>query len=238
MHMSNTTSLLEPQLEIIQPSVKMITATPDAEKLIAYCARVSNPANQNNEKIEKLLAYCIKNHHWSVFETASVTFEITTSRAISAQILRHRSATFQEFSQRYAVTQSFQPIDVRLQDTKNRQNSVEVEDQEFKSEIEEIYYQSLLQSQAAYQSLLDKGVAKEVARFVLPMASTSVIYMTNNVRNWIHYLDVRAFGEGVQKEHRVVALNIAKELCELLPTTALALDWENRINEAKTKFGC
>lgn len=223
---------------IEQPSVKLVSKTehliPEieqtAEGLVAYCARVSSP-NQTNPNYEKLLKYCADHGHYSVFEMANFCFEITTSKAIAAQILRHRSANFQEFSARYAEVQSFQPLEARLQDSQNRQNSIEANDLELDTEVQAIYENVLQTCWTAYQALLAKGVAKEQARFVLPQSATTKMYMQNNLRNWIFYLEVRAFGEGVQKEHRQIALEIAKELSKQCPVIAKAFDWENRIKK-------
>tara|TARA_B100000029_G_scaffold335957_1_gene328077 strand:+ start:572 stop:1189 length:618 start_codon:yes stop_codon:yes gene_type:complete len=204
--------------------VKLISITPDAENLIAYCARVSSK-NQNNPNIEKLLKYCYEHGHWSVFETAYITIEIETSRAISAQILRHRSFTFQEFSQRYAEVPDFITYKARRQDTKNRQKSID--DMSFEDkhwfDIAQDRVQSL--TAALYLDALDKGIAKEQARFLLPMSSKTKLYMTGNVRSWIHYLDQRCKWD-TQQEHREIALKIRDIIIKELPTISKAVAWK------------
>ena len=203
--------------------VKLISITPDSEKLIAYCARVSSN-QQDNPSISKLLRYCIKHKHWSIFETAYLTVEINTSRAISAQILRHRSFTFQEFSQRYAEVPDFVSYNARRQDKKNRQASIDdmsIEDRHWFS-VAQDRVQTLTAS--LYLDALDKGIAKEQARFLLPMSSKTKIYMTGNIRSWIHYLELRT-GIETQKEHRDIAKDIKKIFKEELPIISGALEW-------------
>ena len=203
--------------------VKLISITPDSEKLIAYCARVSSN-QQDNPSISKLLRYCIKHKHWSIFETAYLTVEINTSRAISAQILRHRSFTFQEFSQRYAEFPDFVSYDARRQDKKNRQASIDdmnIEDKHWFS-VAQDRVQTLTAS--LYLDALDKGIAKEQARFLLPMSSKTKIYMTGNISSWIHYLELRT-GIETQKEHRDIAREIKKIFKEELPIISGALEW-------------
>ena len=204
--------------------VKLIAITPDAENLIAYCARVSSK-KQNNPNIEKLLTYCYEHGHWSVFETAYITIEIETSRAISAQILRHRSFTFQEFSQRYAEVPDFITYEARRQDTKNRQKSID--DMSFEDKhwfnIAQDRVQSL--TAALYLDALDKGIAKEQARFLLPMSSKTKLYMTGNVRSWIHYIDQRCKWD-TQQEHREIALKIREIMIKELPTISKAVAWK------------
>lgn len=204
--------------------VRLIWITPDAEKIIGYCARVSNPANQDNPDVEKLLAYCVKNRHWSVFETAGMNVEIETSRAISAQILRHRSFSFQEFSLRYAEAIDFQMYPARRQDGKNRQNSIDDLDDDVKDWF--IAAQNEVQNLATvkYKQALAKGIAKEQARFLLPMSTTTKLYMNGTIRSWIHYLDLRS-GNGTQKEHMDIALGIREIFNKELPTIAKALQW-------------
>ena len=181
-------------------SVKLIWITPEAEKLIAYCARVSSP-NQDNPNIKGLLKYCIRNAHWSIFEMCNMCIEINTTRAISAQILRHRSFSFQELSQRYAkIEKKPDYFDLRRQDHKNRQNSIDDISQETKKELNNSVRMTLLEIDRCYQNLLDNGVAKECARMILPMCSPTKLYMNSNIRNWIHYLKVRC-GNGTQLEH-------------------------------------
>ena len=209
-------------IEMEKP-VKLISITPDSEKLVAYCARVSSN-QQDNPSISKLLRYCIKHKHWSIFETAYLTVEINTSRAISAQILRHRSFTFQEFSQRYAEVPDFVSYEARRQDNKNRQNSIDdmsIEDRHWFSAAQD-KVQTLTSS--LYLDALDKGIAKEQARFLLPMSSKTKVYMTGNIRSWIHYLELRT-GVETQKEHRDIAREIKKIFKEELPIISGALKW-------------
>lgn len=205
-------------------NVRLVSATPDAEKIIGYCARVSNPANQDNPEVTKLLAYCIKNKHWSVFEQASMTVEIETSRAISAQILRHRSFNFQEFSQRYAAATECVTYEARRQDDKNRQNSIDdLSDstkQWFKNAQERIQDLAL----DYYDKALAFGIAKEQARFLLPMSTKTKLYMTGNLRSWMHYIELRTEA-GTQKEHRDIAESIKGIFKEQFPTISEALKW-------------
>ena len=203
--------------------VKLIAITPKAEELVAYCARVSS-SNQFNPNIEKLLEYCIDHGHWSVFETPYITLEINTSRAISAQILRHRSFTFQEFSQRYAAVEDFETYEARRQDSKNRQNSINDMSSEEKLWFNLAQEKIRLISASLYHDALDKGIAKEQARFLLPMSSKTKLYMTGNVRSWIHYLDLRCHID-TQKEHRDIALAIRKILKKELPIISKAVAW-------------
>ena len=209
-------------------SVKLISITPDAEKTMAYIARVSNPDNQDNPQIEKLLAYCLKHGHFSVFEQAHITMEIETTRDIAAQILRHRSFTFQEFSQRYAaVTNIAQVPELRMQDHKNRQNSIEVTNPELKAvltELQERTSKLFELSQDLYEEMLNVGVAKECARKVLPLNTETKIYMTGNVRQWLHYIQLRS-GNGTQKEHMQIALDAKEVFIKELPIVAKALGW-------------
>ncbi len=206
-----------------------ISVTPDAEKTIGYIARVSNPNNQENPKVEKLLAYCIKHGHWSVFEQATMTVEINTTRAIAQQILRHRSFTYQEFSQRYADSKllGFDNIplpDLRRQDDKNRQNSIDDVDPFTKQELEIVIKRHFESSMDIYQQMLRLGIAKECARFVLPLAVPTKIYMTGSVRSWIHYIELRS-ANGTQKEHMDIALDAKRVFAEQFPICAEALDW-------------
>jgi thymidylate synthase (FAD) len=208
--------------------VNLISVTPDAEKHIAYCARVSNPSNQGNDSFEGLLKYCINHKHWSIFEQAFMTLEIETTRGLAAQILRHRSFTFQEFSQRYAdssLLSSTIPLpELRRQDTKNRQNSIDDLDPQV---IEKLNYQMNTlfdSSMALYQQMLESGVAKECARFVLPLATPTRLYMSGSLRSWMHYIDLRS-ANGTQKEHMDIA-NACKEIfAEQFPTIGGALEW-------------
>jgi thymidylate synthase (FAD) len=207
--------------------VKLIQATPNPEQNMAYIARVSNPKNQDNESFEGLLKYCIKHQHWSVFEQAYMTLQIETSRAIAAQILRHRSFTFQEFSQRYADSTELGKIplpELRRQDVKNRQNSID----DLPKEIAEVFRKRIkLQFDHAvdlYEDMLEAGVAKECARFVLPLATPTRIYMTGSCRSWIHYISLRS-SNGTQKEHMEIAEDCKKVFAEQYPTVAKALEW-------------
>jgi thymidylate synthase (FAD) len=199
-------------------SVKLIWITPDAEKVIAYCARVSNPVNQENwDTASRLIRYCAKNAHWSVFEQACMCLEIETTRAISAQILRHRSFSFQEFSQRYAAVDaaSVAPVQLRRQDLKNRQNSIDdIPDlnDKYKAQIEQLNESAL----KLYSQMVEDGVAKESARFVLPLATKTRLYMTGSIRSWIHYCQVRC-DPSTQKEHRDVANEVKRILIENIP---------------------
>jgi len=206
-----------------EEAVKLIAITPKAEELIAYCARVSS-SNQFNPDIAKLLKYCINHGHWSVFETPYITVEINTSRAISSQILRHRSFTFQEFSQRYAEVADFETYPARRQDSKNRQNSIDDMDSEDKRWFVSAQDRIQLLSASLYHDALDKGIAKEQARFLLPMSSKTKLYMTGNVRSWIHYLDLRCHID-TQKEHRDIALAIREILKKELPIISKAVAW-------------
>ena len=209
-------------------NVKLISKTPDAEALIAYCARVSNPANQENENSAGLLRYCIKHKHWSIFEQASMTLEINTSRGIAAQILRHRSFTFQEFSQRYAdsslLADKIPMFDLRRQDTKNRQNSIDDIDEFTKQEFEIQIQRYFAEGMDLYQAMLDKGIAKECARFVLPLATPTKLYMSGSVRSWIHYIQLRS-ANGTQKEHMDIANECKCIFAGQFPVIAEALGW-------------
>ena len=208
-------------------NVELVTVTPDAEKLMAYVARVSNPSNQDNEKFAGLLKYCINHQHWSVFEQSSMTLEIETTRAIAAQILRHRSFTYQEFSQRYASSTNLGKIPVpeyRKQDIKNRQNSTDDLDPFLKQTLE-LQTQTLFDSATAlYEQMLADGVAKECARMVLPLATPTRIYMTGSCRSWIHYINLRS-AHGTQKEHMLIAEGCREVFIEQFPTVSEALGW-------------
>jgi len=205
----------------------LISVTPDAEKHIAYCARVSNPSNQGNDSFEGLIKYCIKHKHWSIFEQAFLTVELSTTRAIAAQVLRHRSFTFQEFSQRYADSTVLGKIplpELRRQDTKNRQNSTDDLDP-FENQKMQIQMQTLFDSATAlYQQMLERGVAKECARNVLPMCVPTKMYMSGSLRSWMHYIDLRS-ANGTQKEHMVLANECKAIFVEQFPVIASALDW-------------
>ena len=207
--------------------VKLISVTPDAEKHIAYVARVSNPKNQNNENFAGLLKYCIKHGHWSIFEQSFMTLEIETTRGIAAQILRHRSFTYQEFSQRYADSNLLGEIELpelRRQDTKNRQNSIDDLDPEVVEKLNKQMNTLFSSALSLYNQMLEKGIAKECARFVLPLATPTRIYMTGSARSWIHYIDLRS-SHGTQKEHMDIAEACRSIFVEEFPTIAEALEW-------------
>jgi thymidylate synthase (FAD) len=212
----------------ILSEVKLISVTPDAEKTMAYVARVSNPSNQDNENYAGLLRYCIQHNHWSVFEQAHMSLEIETNRGIAAQILRHRSFTFQEFSQRYADTNllaSEIPVpELRRQDTKNRQNSTDDLEEEKVFVMNKMIRDLFKDAQDTYNFLLEQGVAKECARFVLPLATPTRIYMTGSCRSWIHYINLRS-AHGTQKEHMVIAEQCREIFKEQFPEVAKALEW-------------
>ena len=208
--------------------VRLVSVTPDAEQTMAYIARVSNPDNQNNEKFAGLLKYCIKHNHWSVFEQSTMTLEIQTTRAIAAQILRHRSFTYQEFSQRYAdsslLGETIPLPELRRQDDKNRQNSIDDLDP-FEVQKMEMQMKTLFDSSMAlYQQMLGRGVAKECARMVLPLCTPTRIYMTGSCRSWIHYITLRS-ANGTQKEHMDIAEACKKVFVEQFPTVSEALEW-------------
>ena len=209
-------------------SVKLVSVTPDAEKMMAYVARVSNPNNQENPNYAKLLGYCIKHNHWSVFEQSFMTLEIETTRGLAAQILRHRSFTYQEFSQRYAdssmLADQVPMFDLRRQDTKNRQNSIDDIDPFVKQEFEIKIRRHFDEAMVLYQSMLDSGIAKECARFVLPLATPTRLYMSGSCRSWIHYITLRS-ANGTQKEHMDIAEECKKIFVEQFPTCAAALEW-------------
>ena len=208
--------------------VKLVSVTPDAEKTMAYIARVSNPKNQDNPSIGGLLSYCIQHQHWSVFEQSSMTLEIETTRAIAAQILRHRSFTFQEFSQRYADTNLIAekiPLPaLRKQDTKNRQNSTDDLDEFVKQDIEMTITAHFNNAEKLYKRMLEAGVAKECARMVLPLATPTRLYMTGSCRSWIHYINLRS-AHGTQKEHMDIAEECRKVFTEQFPAVSEALEW-------------
>ena len=209
-------------------SVKLISVTPDAEQTMAYVARVSNPNNQENPNYAKLLGYCIKHNHWSVFEQSFMTLEIETTRGLAAQILRHRSFTYQEFSQRYAdsslLSEKIELPELRRQDTKNRQNSIDDIDPFVKQEFEIKMRKHFDEAMVLYQSMLDMGIAKECARFVLPLATPTRLYMSGSCRSWIHYIQLRS-ANGTQKEHMEIADQCKKIFAEQFPTVAEALEW-------------
>ena len=209
-------------------NVKLVTVTPKAEELMGYVARVSNPKNQDNPKVAGLLGYCIKHGHWSVFEQAHLTVEIETTRGLAAQILRHRSFTYQEFSQRYAdssmLAETIPLPELRRQDDKNRQNSIDDLDrfvvQDFQLEMQKHFAEGM----KLYKDMLDAGVAKECARFVLPLATPTRLYMTGSVRSWIHYINLRS-AHGTQKEHMNIAEECRRIFSEQFPSVSQALEW-------------
>ena len=210
-------------------TVKLIQITPNPEEQIAYIARVSNPNNQDNPDYAKLLAYCIKHQHWSIFEQAFMTLEIETTRGLAAQILRHRSFTFQEFSQRYAdtslVTRGNIPLpELRRQDKKNRQNSTDDLDPKKVEMLNREIRQHFTDAQDLYRYMIDMGVAKECARFILPLAVPTRLYMSGSVRSWIHYIDLRS-AHGTQKEHKEIAEQCRDIFKEQLPVVSEALGW-------------
>ena len=219
-------------------TVKLVSITPDAEKTMAHIARVSNPSNQDNEKFAGLLKYCINHQHWSVFEQSSMTLEIETTRAIAAQILRHRSFTFQEFSQRYADSTQLGVIPIpklRKQDLKNRQNSTDDLDEFVKQKLE-LQMQTLFDSATAlYQQMLEEGVAKECARMVLPLCTPTRIYMTGSCRSWIHYIELRS-AHGTQKEHMDIAQACKTVFIEQFPIVSEALEWRNGVVEIQKQI--
>ena len=209
-------------------SVKLISVTPDAEKTMAYVARVSNPNNQENPNYAKLLGYCIKHNHWSVFEQSFMSLEIETTRGLAAQILRHRSFTYQEFSQRYAdsslLAEAIPLPELRRQDTKNRQNSIDDIDPFMVQKYEMLMQQHFQAGMDLYQKMLADGIAKECARFVLPLATPTRIYMSGSCRSWIHYIQLRS-ANGTQKEHMDIALDAKRVFCEQFPAVAEAMEW-------------
>ena len=209
-------------------TVKLVSITPDAEKTMGYIARVSNPANQDNEKYAGLLKYCIKHNHWSVFEQSSMSLEIETNRAIAAQILRHRSFTFQEFSQRYAASTALGDIELpelRRQDEKNRQNSTDDLDPEMVEKFNKQMITLFSSAKSLYEQMLSQGVAKECARMVLPLCTPTRIYMTGSCRSWIHYINLRS-AHGTQKEHMDIANACRKVFTEQFPAVSEALGWD------------
>lgn len=198
--------------------VSLVWATPNAEALVAYMARVSNPANQNNPETSKLISYLVRNKHWSPFEMVNVCMEIETTRDIARQILRHRSFSFQEFSQRYAEAQDFEHSEARLQDHKNRQNSLECLDPDLSRMWQADQTTLISLARSIYKRALDAGIAKEVARKILPEGMTmSRMYMNGTLRSWIHFTEIRC-DEATQKEHREVANQCKAILTERFPS--------------------
>jgi thymidylate synthase (FAD) len=210
-------------------NVKLVNSTPNPEFFISYIARVSSPDNQENPDYAKLIKYLLKNKHFSPFEHSYFTFQIVTSRALTAQILRHRSLTFQELSQRYTVVDAVEPIELRKQAVKNRQSSEEVFDPivdpgaDYRMHASDIVSDIVNDAQRVYQKLIDLGVAKECARMILPMATQTTLYATGSVRSWIHYLNLRN-DEHTQKEHQLIAQEIESILRLYVPTVFEALD--------------
>ena len=213
--------------------VKLVSLTPDAEKHMAYCARVSNPNNQDSDNIARLLGYCINHGHFSVFEQAFMTLEINTTRGLAAQILRHRSFTYQEFSQRYADTsflsEQIPLFELRRQDDKNRQNSIDDITDEVRSKYNVLIREHFAKAKGLYDQMLKDGIAKECARFILPLATPTRLYMSGTVRSWIHYISLRE-KNGTQKEHMDIAKQCKEIFCRQFPTVAEALggiekDW-------------
>ena len=207
--------------------VRLISVTPDAEKTMAHIARVSNPNNQDNPNYSGLLKYCIKHNHWSVFEQSTMTLEIETTRAIAAQVLRHRSFTFQEFSQRYADSNLLGTIELpelRKQDKKNRQNSTDDLDPKLVDTLNRQMNTLFSSALSLYNQMLEDGVAKECARMVLPLCTPTRIYMTGSCRSWIHYINLRS-AHGTQKEHMQIAEACRKVFTEQFPDVSEALEW-------------
>ena len=209
-------------------TARLISITPDAEKTMAYIARVSNPANQENDNYSGLLKYCIKHNHWSVFEQSTMTVEIETTRAIAAQILRHRSFTYQEFSQRYADAKLLETIELpelRRQDNKNRQNSIDDLDPKIVEKLNAQMNTLFSSAFSLYNQMLQEGVAKECARMVLPLCTPTRIYMTGSCRSWIHYINLRS-AHGTQKEHMDIAEGCRKVFTEQFPIVSKTLLWD------------
>ena len=209
-------------------SVRLISVTPDAEKTMGYVARVSNPSNQEHPKVAGLLKYCVNHQHWSVFEQAFMTLEIETTRGLAAQILRHRSFTYQEFSQRYAdsslLGDTIPLPELRRQDTKNRQNSIDDIDPFTVQKYQMLMQDHFKDAMELYQKMLDEGIAKECARFVLPLATPTRLYMSGSCRSWIHYINLRS-ANGTQKEHMDIAEACKQIFVEQFPTVSEALEW-------------
>ena len=206
-------------------NANLIWVTPDAEALVGKIARVSNPNNEDNPEVEKLIKYLIKHKHWSPFEMASMCVEIHTTRAIAPQILRHRSFSFQEFSQRYAIpTDTFATVlpDLRRQDTKNRQNSIDDIPEETQDYYQDRIDKHFRESVTLYESLLHSGVAKECARSVLPLNTVTRLYMSGTIRSWLHYCDLRG-ANGTQAEHMEIAQSVQQILRDEVPTIARAM---------------
>lgn len=204
--------------------VRLVAITPKAEEIIAYCARVSNPENQVSSEISRLLSYCVKHGHWSIFEQANMVLEINTSRAIAPQILRHRSFSFQEFSQRYAAATSFITYSPRRQDTKNRQNSVDDLSSETRAWFQAAQSEIWENAYKKYQEALERGIAKECARALLPLNTATRLYMNGTIRSWIHYIQLRT-ANGTQLEHIQIAEKCREIFKSQLPLISKALGW-------------
>jgi thymidylate synthase (FAD) len=216
-------------VKLISVTKPEINGIKKAEDLIAYCARVSNPSNQiNEETAPKLLSFLIKHKHWSPFEMVDLTVEIKTSRAIAAQILRHRSFSFQEFSQRYSLANEFEDIELRLQGEKNRQvgEILMPTNTDAYDKVNELLVESLSLSQHCYDTMIENGIAKEVARMILPLTTQTTMYMKGSLRSWIHYLDLRT-EQNTQKEHRLIADRCRKIFLKEFPVISEALGWKN-----------
>lgn len=209
--------------------VKLISVTPDAEKTMAYCAKVSNPKGQDSDNYSKLLKYCIDHQHWSIFEQAFLTLQIETTRGIAAQILRHRSFTFQEFSQRYAdatlLSEEIPIFELRRQDSKNRQNSIDDINDEIKAKWGMKIREHFAKSKALYDGMIADGIAKECARFILPLATPTRLYVSGSIRSWIHYIELRS-SNGTQKEHMIIANECKQIFIEQFPIISEALGWK------------
>lgn len=206
--------------------VRLISVTPHAESTIAYCARVSS-SDQENPNINNLLKYMIREGHWSPFEMANMVVEITTSRAIAQQILRHRSFSFQEFSQRYAEAPGFVVYGARRQDEKNRQNSIDDMSQEDKEWFTAAQMNAGDYALDLYNLALKRGIAKESARFLLPLSTETKLYMNGTLRSWIHYIQLRSLENGTQREHAEIVAEIKKLFIQLFPIISEALEWKN-----------
>jgi thymidylate synthase (FAD) len=213
-------------------TVNLIWKTPDAENLLAYIARVSNPDNQDNPNIKKLLKYMLDNSHFSPFEMVNLCVEINTTRDIARQILRHRSFSFQEFSQRYQAVDKLGDMvyrECRLQDTKNRQNSLPCDDEEMKKGWKDLQSYIYEIATNAYEDMLDRGIAKEVARALLPEGLTpSRMYVNGNLRSWIHYVQVRT-DPTTQKEHRLIAEEVKQLMIREFPVISEVLEWSDGV---------
>jgi thymidylate synthase (FAD) len=207
-----------------QEAVRLISVTPKAEEIMAYCARVSNPVHQDNPEFSRLINYCIKHGHWSIFEQANMILEVTTSRGVAPQILRHRSFSFQEFSQRYAEVDGFVEYGARRQDDKNRQNSLDDLDRETQEWFAKMQQETWDANFSRYKAALDKGIAKECARTLLPLGTSTRLYMNGTIRSWIHYIQLRT-EVGTQLEHRIIAEQCRKIFAQQLPLVAAALGW-------------